>query len=191
MSSLTIPGARIDEDHESIRIADRSPSHLSMPRYRRIWICCPSRTRVRRPSSTASRFVFAPVAWRAAVIKLSSISMLVLMMCTPCGKHTHHSGRGRHRPNPASKKSNELMAHTYSHLFGIAATGLRFFTVYGPWGRPDMALFLFTKAILEGQPVNVFNHGKMQRRLHLHRRHRRRRRASARPRAAAGSDVQY
>jgi UDP-glucuronate 4-epimerase len=63
----------------------------------------------------------------------------------------------------ASKKSNELMAHTYSHLFGIPSTGLRFFTVYGPWGRPDMALFLFTRAILDGKPVNVFNHGKMQR----------------------------
>jgi UDP-glucuronate 4-epimerase len=63
----------------------------------------------------------------------------------------------------ASKKSNELFAHTYSHLFGIPSTGLRFFTVYGPWGRPDMALFLFTKAILAGEPVNVFNHGKMQR----------------------------
>ena len=63
----------------------------------------------------------------------------------------------------ASKKSNELMAHTYSHLFGIPTTGLRFFTVYGPWGRPDMALFLFTKAILAGEPVNVFNHGRMQR----------------------------
>ncbi len=63
----------------------------------------------------------------------------------------------------ASKKSNELMAHTYSHLFGIPATGLRFFTVYGPWGRPDMALFIFTKAMLEGQPIKVFNHGKMER----------------------------
>jgi UDP-glucuronate 4-epimerase len=63
----------------------------------------------------------------------------------------------------ASKKSNELFAHTYSHLFGIPSTGLRFFTVYGPWGRPDMALFLFTKAILAGEPVNVFNHGRMQR----------------------------
>ena len=63
----------------------------------------------------------------------------------------------------ASKKSNELMAHTYSHLFGIAATGLRFFTVYGPWGRPDMALFLFTKAALEGKAINVFNNGKMKR----------------------------
>jgi UDP-glucuronate 4-epimerase len=63
----------------------------------------------------------------------------------------------------ATKKSNELMAHTYSHLFGLATTGLRFFTVYGPWGRPDMALFLFTKAILEGRPIDVFNHGKMQR----------------------------
>ena len=63
----------------------------------------------------------------------------------------------------ASKKSNELMAHTYSHLFGLPTTGLRFFTVYGPWGRPDMALFLFTKAILEGKPINVFNHGKMRR----------------------------
>ncbi|MCF7956295.1 MAG: NAD-dependent epimerase [Phycisphaerae bacterium] len=63
----------------------------------------------------------------------------------------------------ASKKSNELMAHTYSHLFGLPTTGLRFFTVYGPWGRPDMALFLFTKAILEGKPIDVFNHGKMKR----------------------------
>ncbi|MCB1937577.1 MAG: NAD-dependent epimerase [Rhodocyclaceae bacterium] len=63
----------------------------------------------------------------------------------------------------ATKKANELMAHTYSHLFGLPTTGLRFFTVYGPWGRPDMALFLFTKAILDGKPINVFNHGKMQR----------------------------
>lgn len=63
----------------------------------------------------------------------------------------------------ASKKSNELMAHTYSHLFHLPCTGLRFFTVYGPWGRPDMALFLFTQAILEGNPINVYNHGKMQR----------------------------
>ncbi len=63
----------------------------------------------------------------------------------------------------ASKKSNELMAHTYSHLYGIPTTGLRFFTVYGPWGRPDMALFLFTKAILEDRPIDVFNYGKMKR----------------------------
>ncbi|WP_419663430.1 CapI: biosynthesis protein of type I capsular polysaccharide [Desulfosarcina variabilis str. Montpellier] len=63
----------------------------------------------------------------------------------------------------ASKKSNELMAHTYSHLFGLPCTGLRFFTVYGPWGRPDMALYLFTKAILEDKPIDVFNHGKMKR----------------------------
>jgi UDP-glucuronate 4-epimerase len=59
----------------------------------------------------------------------------------------------------ASKKSNELLAHSYSHLFGLATTGLRFFTVYGPWGRPDMALFLFTRNILAGQPIDVFNHG--------------------------------
>lgn len=63
----------------------------------------------------------------------------------------------------ATKKSNELMAHTYSHLFGLPTTGLRFFTVYGPWGRPDMALFLFTKAILENQPIKVFNNGNMVR----------------------------
>lgn len=62
-----------------------------------------------------------------------------------------------------SKKANELMAHTYAHLYGIPVTGLRFFTVYGPWGRPDMALFIFTKAILEGQPIEVFNHGQMRR----------------------------
>jgi UDP-glucuronate 4-epimerase len=63
----------------------------------------------------------------------------------------------------ATKKANELMAHTYSHLYGLPTTGLRFFTVYGPWGRPDMALFLFTKAILEGRPIDVFNHGQMRR----------------------------
>jgi len=63
----------------------------------------------------------------------------------------------------ASKKANELMAHTYSHLYGLPATGLRFFTVYGPWGRPDMALFLFTKAMLEGRPIQVFNNGRMVR----------------------------
>jgi len=63
----------------------------------------------------------------------------------------------------ATKKANELMAHTYASLFKLPSTGLRFFTVYGPWGRPDMALFLFTKAILEGKPIDVFNYGKMQR----------------------------
>jgi UDP-glucuronate 4-epimerase len=63
----------------------------------------------------------------------------------------------------ATKKANELMAHTYSHLYGLPTTGLRFFTVYGPWGRPDMALFLFTRAILEGKPIDVFNHGQMKR----------------------------
>jgi len=63
----------------------------------------------------------------------------------------------------ATKKANELMAHTYSHLYGLPTTGLRFFTVYGPWGRPDMALFLFAKAILKGEPINVFNYGKMRR----------------------------
>ena len=63
----------------------------------------------------------------------------------------------------ATKKANELMAHTYSHLFRLPVTGLRFFTVYGPWGRPDMSMFLFTRAILEGQPIEVFNHGEMER----------------------------
>src|SRR5690606_5736689 len=63
----------------------------------------------------------------------------------------------------ATKKANELMAHSYSHLYGLPTTGLRFFTVYGPWGRPDMALFLFTRAILEGRPIEVFNHGRMRR----------------------------
>lgn len=63
----------------------------------------------------------------------------------------------------ATKKANELMAHTYAHLYGLPCTGLRFFTVYGPWGRPDMALFLFTRAILAGEPIKVFNYGKMRR----------------------------
>jgi UDP-glucuronate 4-epimerase len=63
----------------------------------------------------------------------------------------------------ATKKANELMAHSYSHLYGLPTTGLRFFSVYGPWGRPDMALFMFTKAILEGRPIDVFNNGQMRR----------------------------
>jgi UDP-glucuronate 4-epimerase len=63
----------------------------------------------------------------------------------------------------ATKKSNELMAHTYSHLYGLRTTGLRFFTVYGPWGRPDMAMFLFTEKILQDEPIQVFNHGNMKR----------------------------
>jgi UDP-glucuronate 4-epimerase len=76
---------------------------------------------------------------------------------------THHNVDHPLSLYAASKKTNELMAHTYSHLYGIPATGLRFFTVYGPWGRPDMALFLFTKAILEGRPIDVYNHGRMTR----------------------------
>jgi UDP-glucuronate 4-epimerase len=63
----------------------------------------------------------------------------------------------------ATKRANELMAHTYSHLFGLPTTGLRFFTVYGPWGRPDMSMALFTAAVIEGKPINVFNHGNMRR----------------------------
>jgi len=62
-----------------------------------------------------------------------------------------------------SKKTNELMAHTYSYVYGLPTTGLRFFTVYGPWGRPDMALFIFAKAMIEGKPVEIFNHGNMSR----------------------------
>jgi UDP-glucuronate 4-epimerase len=85
------------------------------------------------------------------------------------GGNTHLPFREQHGVDhpvslyAASKKANELMAHTYSHLFNLAATGLRFFTVYGPWGRPDMALFLFTRAMLEGRPIQVFNHGQMLR----------------------------
>ena len=76
-----------------------------------------------------------------------------------------HEGQAVNHPvslYAASKKANELMAHTYSHLYGLPATGLRFFTVYGPWGRPDMAPMLFARAILAGEPIKVFNHGRMQ-----------------------------
>ncbi|PLX84850.1 MAG: capsular biosynthesis protein CpsI [Desulfuromonas sp.] len=76
---------------------------------------------------------------------------------------THHNVDHPVSLYAATKKANELMAHTYAHLYGLPCTGLRFFTVYGPWGRPDMALFLFTKAILEGRPIDVFNYGKMRR----------------------------
>ncbi len=75
----------------------------------------------------------------------------------------HHSVNHPVSFYAATKKANEVMAHTYAHLFRLPCTGLRFFTVYGPWGRPDMALFLFTRAILEGKPIDVFNHGKMKR----------------------------
>jgi UDP-glucuronate 4-epimerase len=63
----------------------------------------------------------------------------------------------------ATKKANEMIAHSYSHLYRLPVTGLRFFTIYGPWGRPDMAIFLFTKAIVEGTPIRLFNHGRMRR----------------------------
>jgi len=76
---------------------------------------------------------------------------------------THHNVDHPISLYAASKKSNELMAHTYSYLYGLPTTGLRFFTVYGPWGRPDMALFLFTKAMIEGKPIDIFNNGNMQR----------------------------
>jgi len=76
---------------------------------------------------------------------------------------THHNVDHPVSLYAATKKANELMAHTYSHLYGLPTTGLRFFTVYGPWGRPDMALFLFTRAILEGRPIDVYNHGRMRR----------------------------
>jgi UDP-glucuronate 4-epimerase len=76
---------------------------------------------------------------------------------------THYSASHPISLYAATKRSNELMAHSYSHLFGIPTTGLRFFTAYGPWGRPDMALFIFTKAILEGRPVELYNEGKMRR----------------------------
>ncbi|MDQ0243022.1 UDP-glucuronate 4-epimerase [Bacillus fengqiuensis] len=76
---------------------------------------------------------------------------------------THHSVDHPVSLYGATKKANELLAHAYSHIHGLPVTGLRFFTVYGPWGRPDMALFLFTKAILEGKPIKVFNYGKMKR----------------------------
>jgi len=76
---------------------------------------------------------------------------------------THHNVDHPVSLYAASKKSNELMAHTYSHLYGLPSTGLRFFTVYGPWGRPDMALFIFTRSILEGAPIDVYNFGDMQR----------------------------
>jgi UDP-glucuronate 4-epimerase len=86
----------------------------------------------------------------------------------------------------ATKKANELMAHSYSHLFRLPTTGLRFFTVYGPWGRPDQAPMLFTKAILAGTPIQVFNDGNMERDFHVRRRHRRGRGAHAGARAGAG-----
>ena len=95
------------------------------------------------------------------LVYASSSSVYGGNKCLPFSEH--HSVDHPVSLYAASKKANELMAHTYSHLYGLPATGLRFFTVYGPWGRPDMALFLFTKAMLEGRPIKVFNHGQMVR----------------------------
>lgn len=95
------------------------------------------------------------------LIYASSSSVYGANTCLPFSVHDHVN----HPVSlyAATKKANELMAHTYSHLYGLSTTGLRFFTVYGPWGRPDMALFLFTKAILNGETIKVFNNGKMKR----------------------------
>lgn len=95
------------------------------------------------------------------LVYASSSSVYGGNTCMPFSEH--HSVDHPVSLYAASKKANELMAHTYSHLYGLPATGLRFFTVYGPWGRPDMALFLFTRAILAGEPIQVFNNGKMVR----------------------------
>jgi UDP-glucuronate 4-epimerase len=95
------------------------------------------------------------------LVYASSSSVYGANTCMPFS--VHHNVDHPVSLYAATKKANELMAHTYASLYGIPTTGLRFFTVYGPWGRPDMALFLFTKAIIEGRPIDVFNHGKMQR----------------------------
>ncbi len=86
----------------------------------------------------------------------------------------------------ATKKAMEAISYCYAETYGLPLTGLRFFTVYGPWGRPDMARFLFTRSILAGEPIAVFNHGEMSPRLHLHRRYRRRRPRLPRPAACHG-----
>ena len=91
----------------------------------------------------------------------SSSSVYGANTCIPFS--THHNVDHPISLYAATKKSNELMAHAYSHLYNLPVTGLRFFTVYGPWGRPDMAVFLFTKAILEGQPIKIFNYGQQKR----------------------------
>lgn len=95
------------------------------------------------------------------LVYASSSSVYGLDRHVPCSE----TGAADHPVSlyAATKRSNELMAHSYSHLFGIPTTGLRFFTVYGPWGRPDMALFMFTEAILNGNPIDLYNHGDMQR----------------------------
>jgi UDP-glucuronate 4-epimerase len=95
------------------------------------------------------------------LVYASSSSVYGANTCMPFS--VHHNVDHPISLYAASKKANELMAHTYAHLYSLPVTGLRFFTVYGPWGRPDMALFLFTRAILSGEPIDVFNFGRMQR----------------------------
>ncbi len=125
------------------------------------------RSRTRTPTSTSNLVGFLNVLEGC---RHNGVEHLVYASSSSVyGANTAHAFlRAPERRPPvslyaATKKANELMAHTYSHLYGLPTTGLRFFTVYGPWGRPDMALFLFTKAILEGRPIDVFNHGRMRR----------------------------
>jgi UDP-glucuronate 4-epimerase len=128
---------------------------------------CATRCRTRTPTSTANIVGFMNILEGC---RHNGVQHLVYASSSACTAATPKMPFSEHDSvdHPvslyaATKKANELMAHTYSHLFGLPTTGLRFFTVYGPWGRPDMALFLFTKAILEGEPIDVFNHGKMVR----------------------------
>ena len=128
---------------------------------------CATRWSTRTPTSTATSSASPTSSKAAATTRVQHLayasSSSVYGGNTAMPFSEHHNVDHPVSLYAATKKANELMAHTYSHLFGLPTTGLRFFTVYGPWGRPDMALFLFTKAILAGEPIQVFNHGKMVR----------------------------
>jgi len=118
----------------------------------------PSSTWPRRPVCATPSPTRTPT-WRATSPALATCSKAAARRAWATGDAVDHPVS----LYAATKKANELMAHTYSHLYRLPTTGLRFFTVYGPWGRPDMAYFSFTKAVLEGRPIDVFNHGNMKR----------------------------
>ena len=171
-----------------------SPTGASTPsRISRRRPACATRWTIRRPTSMPTWSASA-TCWRACgrsgvghLVFASSSSVYGANTRLPFSEHDNVD-------HPlslyaATKKANELMAHSYAHLYGMPCTGLRFFTVYGPWGRPDMALFKFTRGILEGKPITGVQRRRHGARLHLRRRYRRGRDPGHRPARRAGSGV--
>ena len=171
---LDILRAHPDFAFEQVDLADRASwprclPNTGLPRWSisRRRPACAIRSTIRMPMPTPISKA-SSMCWKVAGIMDAAISSMRRRprFTAPIPNCRFRSTTGPIIPislYAATKKANELMAHSYSHLYRLPVTGLRFFTVYGPWGRPDMAIFLFTKAILEGTPIKLFNHGKMRR----------------------------